>query len=86
MQETLVSIKDTLMLLTGGCEVSERSGGLFCEKHGRPVHPGAQGCDYLATHFASRDSETRSKAQLQQYVNEVLGVKNADSVRRLTGT
>lgn len=86
MQETLVTIKDTLMLLTGGCEITERTGGSFCEKHGRPVPPGAKGCDYLATHFASRDSEGRSKAQLQQYVNEVLGIKNPDSVRRLTGT
>ena len=86
MQETLFSIKDTLLLLTGGCEVAERREGLYCEKHGRPVQPGGRGCDYLSSHFSRGDSESRSKAQLQQYVNDILGIKNPDNVRRLTGT
>jgi hypothetical protein len=85
-QEALVSIKDTLTLLTGVCEIVQRSHGRYCEKHGRPVPPGGKVCDYLATHFASKDSETRSKAQIQQYVSELLGIKNPDNVKRLTGT
>jgi hypothetical protein len=84
-QETLVSIKDSLMLLTGECEITQHTQGPFCEKHGRPVPPGGRVCDYLATHFASKDSETRSKEQIQQYVSEMLGIKNPSNVRRLTG-
>ena len=85
-QENLVSIRDTLMLLTGGCEVTQRAQGSYCEKHSRPVPPGARTCDYLATHFAGNDAENRSKAQVQQYVNDILGVKDPVNVRRLTGT
>ena len=84
-EETLVSIKDTLMLLTGGCEITQGPQGLFCAKHGRPVRPEGNGCDYLSKHFSSRESENRSRAQLQQYVSEMLGIKNPDNVRRLTG-
>ena len=84
-QETLVTIKDTLMLLTGGCQVVQGPQGRYCEKHGRPVPRGANGCDYLSTRYASKDSESRSKAQMQQYINEMLGVKNPDNVRRLAG-
>lgn len=84
-QETLVSIKDTLMLLTGGCQVTQRPQGPYCEKHGRPVPPGGVACDYVSTRFASNDSEDRSRKQMEQYVSEVLGVRSPENVRRLAG-
>jgi hypothetical protein len=83
--ETLFSIRDTLLLLTEDCIVVERPEGLFCEKHSLTVMNGATKCKYLASRFASNEGEQRSKAQVQQYVNEILGVKDPKTVRRLTG-
>ena len=35
--ETLLSIRDTILLLTEDCEVVERAEGLFCAKHETPL-------------------------------------------------
>lgn len=83
--ETLFSIRDTLLLLTEDCRVVERPEGLFCEKHSLPVTKGGTRCKYLAARFASNEGEENSKAQVQQYVNEVLGIRDPKTVKRLTG-
>jgi len=84
-QGSLISIRDTLLLLTGECEIVQRQDGVFCEKHGRPVIEGGTRCDYLASRFARREGERQSKAQVQQYINEVLGVKDPGVASRLSG-
>ena len=83
--QALFSIRDTILLLTGDCDVVERPDGLFCQKHSTPVRPGKSKCEYLVSRFAGNQSEEKSKAQVQQYVNEVLGVKDPKTVKRLTG-
>jgi hypothetical protein len=84
-QENLLSIKQSLLLLTGGCDISERQDGLFCEKHGRPLRPGESRCDFVVERFSRAEAEVRSKEQIQRYVNEILGVKDPKSIKRLTG-
>jgi len=83
--ETLFSIRDTLMLLTEDCLVVERQEGMFCEKHNLPVNKGETRCKYLASRFARKEGEEKSKAQVQQYVNDLLGIKDPKTVKRLTG-
>jgi hypothetical protein len=83
--ETLFSIRDTLLLLTEDCVVTERPEGLFCEKHSLPVTKGETRCRYLASRFARNEGEERSKTQVQQYVNDLLGIKDPKTVKRLTG-
>ena len=83
--ETLFSIRDTLLLLTEDCVVVERPEGIFCEKHNLPVTKGETRCKYLASRFSSNEGEERSKAQVQQYVNDLLGIKDPKTVKRLTG-
>jgi hypothetical protein len=84
-RQALFSIRDTLLLLTGDCEIHQRQEGAFCEKHGRQVIGGGMKCDDLLTRFSRRRGEEESKAQIQQYVNEILGVKDPRTVKRLTG-
>jgi hypothetical protein len=83
--QILFSIRDTLTLLTGGCDIIQRTEGVFCAKHDRPVISGESKCDYLASRFAKNVGEEASKGQLQQYVNEVLGIRDPKLGRRLTG-
>jgi hypothetical protein len=82
--QSLLSIKQSLLLLTGGCEITPRRDGYFCEKHGRPVKEGESRCDYLSDRFAAV-SETNSKTQIQHYINDILGIKDPRNVKRLTG-
>jgi len=83
--ETLFSIRDTLLLLTEDCLVVERQEGLYCEKHSLPVMKGSTRCKYLASRFANKEGEEQSKGQVQQYVNDILGIKDARTLKRLTG-
>jgi hypothetical protein len=83
--ESLLSMKQSLLLLTGGCEISPRREGYFCEKHGRAVKQGESRCDYLANRFSAAIGETSSKAQMQHYVNDILGIKDPQYVKRLAG-
>jgi hypothetical protein len=83
--DSLLSIKQSLLLLTGGCAISPRQDGYFCEKHGRPVGRGENRCDYIANRFSTAVGQNSSKAQVQQYVNDILGIKDPRNVRRLTG-
>ena len=80
---SLVSIKDALTLITGGCAISPRQDGYYCEKHQRYVKGRESRCDYLSERLAT--SQERSRAQVQQYVNDILGVKDPKLVKRLTG-
>jgi hypothetical protein len=82
--ETLFSIRDTLLLLTEDCLVVEHPEGLYCEKHSLPVMKGATRCKYLASRFASNEGQEKSKAQVQQYINDTLGIKDQKTVKRLT--
>ena len=84
--ETLISIKDSLLLMTGGCDVVQTQDGLFCERHKRPVIEGGTRCDYIASQLSRKEGEDQSKAQIQQYVNDVLGIRDPSVVRRLTGS
>ena len=81
--ETLVSIKDTLLVLTSECDVTYRQDGRYCEKHGLPVAEGSSRCGYLASRLAASTEDQR--ARIQQYVNETLGVRDPKMVKRLTG-
>jgi len=83
--ETLFSIRDTLLLLTEDCLVVERPEGPFCDKHNLPVMKGTNRCKYLASRFASNEGEEKSKVQVQQYINDILGIKDPKTVKRLTG-
>ena len=84
--ETLISIRDSLLLMTGCCVVIQTRDGLFCERHKRSVVEGGTRCDYLASQLSRKEGEDQSKAQIQQYVNEVLGIRDPGIVRRLTGS
>jgi hypothetical protein len=81
--DSLLSIRDTVDLLTSDCEVADGPDGLHCEKHARPVGAGGSRCDYLATRFVASTEEQKGK--IQQYVNDILGVKDPKLVKRLTG-
>jgi len=83
--QTLFSIRDTILLLTGDCDVVERPDGLFCQKHSTPVKSGKSKCEYLVSRFAGNQGEEKSKNQVQQYVNEVLGIRDQKTLKRLTG-
>ncbi len=82
--QTMSSIKETLLLLTGECEVAQRPNGFFCEKHQRAIDADKGRCSYITERFARNEGEKRSREQIQQYVNEVLGVRDPKTLRRLT--
>ena len=84
--ETLFSIRDTILLLTEDCVVVERPEGTFCEKHNLPVTKGETRCKYLVSRFSSNEGQEKSKAQVQQYVNDLLGIRDPKTVKRLTGS
>ncbi len=81
----LLSIRQTLLLLTGGCNIAEREEGLFCEKHGRMLGAGQSRCDYLTERFSRDTGDERNKDQIQRYVNDILGIRDPKLAKRLTG-
>jgi hypothetical protein len=81
--ETLASIKDTLVLLTSECEITVSQTGRRCEKHQLPVSGEGNRCGYLASRFAAGMEDQKSR--IQQYVNEILGVRDPKVAKRLTG-
>ena len=83
--ESLLSIKQSLLLLTGGCDIVDRRDGVYCEKHGRYLKPGESRCDYVSDHFSRDNGEERSKELMQRYINEIQGVKDPKNIRRLSG-
>jgi hypothetical protein len=83
--ETLLSIKQTLILLTGGCEVAARQDGMYCEKHGRTLGKGETRCDYVTERFSKSDGKERTKEEIQRYVSDILGVRDPRMIQRFTG-
>ena len=77
-------IKETILMLTGGCEVCQYSVGPFCKKRGRPIKQGDPRCEYFARRFPG-NSEEASYNQVRGYINDAFGIKNKKSVNRLTG-
>ncbi len=82
--ESLLSIEQSLLLLTGGCQAIERTGGHYCERHRRRIPTGETRCGYVAEHY-SHLGGAEQKARMQQYVNDLLGIKDLRTVRRLIG-
>ena len=85
LSDTLQYFKQTLVQLTESCQRVESDRGAYCDKHGRPMEPGRTRCDYLVEKMARGGAEETSKAQVQDYVRDVLGVRDPGSVKRLTG-
>jgi hypothetical protein len=82
--EDMRYIRETILLLTGGCEVCKHSVGPFCKLHGRPIDIGDPRCADFARRFPE-DPESASRAQVQKYVNDTLGIREKRNSRRLTG-
>ena len=77
-------IQETILTLTGGCEVCQHSVGPFCKKHKHPIQPGDPRCEDFARRFRV-DPEEASRAQVRQYVNDALGITDGRTVGRLMG-
>jgi hypothetical protein len=82
--EDMRYIEQTILRLTGGCEICQYAVGPFCKKHGRPINPGDSRCNDFARRLPE-DPRAASKAQVRQFVYGTLGVKNKRTVKRLTG-
>jgi len=82
--EDMRYIRETILLLTGGCEVCTHSVGPFCKKHSHPIQIGDPRCGDFARRFPE-NPETASRAQARQFVNDTLGIKDRRNVRRLAG-
>jgi hypothetical protein len=85
LSDSLQYFKQTLVQLTEGCHPVESSRGAYCEKHGRPMELGRTRCDYLVEKMTRGGIEDTPKAQIQEYVKDVLGVRDPGSIKRLTG-
>ena len=77
-------INDTILLLTGGCEICQHSVGPFCQKHKHRIQIGDPRCADFERRLPE-DPRQKSRAQVRQYVSERLGVTDGKSVSRLTG-
>ncbi len=82
--ETLRAIQASLQLLTGGCEICQNATGSFCRKHRRSFSPGEPRCDFFVRRLPE-DPRKASKAQVQEFVNGVLGITDERTARRLIG-
>jgi len=82
--EELRYVRETILLLTGGCEICQHSTGPYCNKHQRPIRPGDPRCEFFARRLAD-DPEKARRAQVQYYIHDRLGIGENRAVRRLTG-
>ena len=82
--EDLRYVKETILLLTGGCEICQHSTGPYCNKHRRPVKPGDPRCEFF-TRRLTEDPEKARRAQVQYFIHDRLGIRENRTVRRLTG-
>ncbi len=76
-------VYETLLIMTGGCEVCVHAAGPFCKKHGHPVKPGDPRCVDFARP-SSEDLQRASKARSRSYMYEHLGIRG-ESLDRLSG-
>jgi hypothetical protein len=82
--EDMRYIQETILRLTGGCEICQYSVGPYCNKHKHPIQIGDPRCDDFARRL-SENPVLASRAQVKEFVYGTLGIKNNRSVRRLTG-
>jgi hypothetical protein len=85
LDENLMSIKATLLEITTACEIRELPTGPYCERHGQESEEGAARCHYFSRRMAQSAGADATKAQVREYVIDVLGIRDATTVRRLTG-
>jgi hypothetical protein len=79
------SMSAYLHVLTGGCEICQHQIGLYCEKQRRPVNRGDPRCDFFLRRVSRLSNENLTKAQIQEKVNDILGITEMRTIRRLTG-
>lgn len=82
--QTLLTIRDTLQVLTGACEVCQFNSDSFCEKNRWVIKEGDPRCDYFARRLSRQPGEDPTKARVQAYVNDILGIRG-NTFQRLTG-
>ena len=82
--EVMRYISETILTLTGGCEVCVHSVGPFCKKQRRPIKPGDPRCEFFARRFSGNPKEAASD-QVRRYISDNLGIKDKRTVGRLTG-
>jgi hypothetical protein len=80
--DVLYSIRDTLRALTGTCQVCQYSEDLICRKLGKNLGEG-DACEYFVRRVPRAPTENPAKAHVQNYVDEVLGIKGKNA-KRLT--
>ena len=85
LDENLMSIKATLLEITTACDIRESRTGPYCERHEQPADEGARRCQYFSRRMAQAAGANDTKAQVQEYVIDILGIRDATTVRRLTG-
>ena len=83
--EDMRYIQETILTLTGGCEVCQHSVGPFCKKHKHPIEPGDPRCEDFARRLPE-DPDSASRAQARRFVKDTLGIRDERSVDRLIGT
>jgi len=82
--EDLRYIRETILLLTGGCEICQHSTGPYCNKQRRSIKPGDPRCEFFARRLSDDPNKAR-KAQERRIISERFGISEDRSVRRLTG-
>ncbi|MDA4120942.1 MAG: hypothetical protein OK404_00870 [Thaumarchaeota archaeon] len=85
LDENLMSIRATLLEITTACDIRELATGPYCDRHGQEAEEGAVRCHYFSRRMAQSAGAENSKSQIQEYVIDVLGIRDATTVRRLTG-
>lgn len=81
--EELRLIRETLQIMTGGCEICQYSSGPFCKKHGRPVAAGDTRCPDFARR-STEQAQKASRAYTREFVYGRLGIKGKN-LDRLAG-
>ena len=86
----LKSIRETLLEITGGCEVCQRSVSsqpgeeLFCTVHNRPGKRGDSRCEFFSRKPRRSDLAAEPKTLAREYLGRTYGMGN-QSIQRLTG-
>lgn len=83
--EPLPSISDYLKVLTGGCEVCRHSDGDWCTRQGRSVKAGDPRCADFVRGLGDEAGRDIPAKMIHGYINEMLGITDAEKVRRLMG-
>ena len=73
------------MAITGGCESCTYWGDGFCSKHRKPVNEGDPRCDQFVRRFPKEGGQVAAEKQIQEYINDILGISDIQRARRLSG-